>query len=67
MFLVCPARPPHIQRRAFEVLHFDRAASYIVLRRPDGARFDDTNFHIDTAKRVGYSLTDELPPEFVRS
>lgn len=66
LFLVCPARPPVIQRRAFEVLHFDRAAHYIALAWPNGAKFDDINFHVDMAKRCGYILTAEVPPEFRR-
>lgn len=67
LFLVCPARPPHIQRRAFEVHHFDKALHYIVLSWPNGSMFDDQNFHIDIAKRIGYSLTDEIPPEFTHA
>lgn len=64
MFLVCPARPGLVKRTAFEVLGFDRAAHAIELRYPDGRTLADASFHIDMAKRVGYSLTAEVPPEF---
>ena len=66
-FMVCPARPPHIQRRAFEVIAYDKAAHTITLRWPDGHDMVDNNFHIDIAKRVGYSLTAEVPPEFTHA
>jgi hypothetical protein len=67
LFMVCPARPPLVQRRAFEVIQYDRADNTIHLRQPDGRVMVDTNFHIDIAKRVGYSLTAEVPPEFAHA
>lgn len=65
-FLVCEARPPVIQRRAFEVVAFDKEAHRITLRWPDGHTTCDENFFINLAKRVGYALTAEVPPEFRR-
>lgn len=69
LFLVCPARPgknggPGIRRMAWEVMHYDRPRNRITLKWPDGRILADDVFYIDMAKRVGYSLTAEIPPEF---
>jgi len=67
LFLVCPARPGLIKRMAWEVLSYDRAANRITLAYPDGRVIRDDPFYIDMAKRIGYSLTAEVPPEFTHA
>lgn len=57
-FLVHPCMP------AQEALAYDAAAKSFTGRRADGTVIRDPNFHIDIAKRCGYSLTAEVPPDF---
>lgn len=55
---------PYMEPR--EVLAYDKDAHRLEFRRPDGTLGVSTNFHIYMAKRCGYSLTAEVPPEFKR-
>lgn len=66
MFLVRRPMPPPFRKESepWEVLSFDKAAHRLEFRRPDGTPGVDPNFHIDIAKRCGYILTAEVPPEF---
>lgn len=61
LYLVHPRMP------AQEVLAYDKGAHVFVGRRADGTEITDPNFHIDTVKRCGYSLTAEVPPEFTHA
>ena len=66
VFLVRRPMPPPFKAHVepWEVIAYDKATHHLSFRRPDGSTGVDPNFHIDIAKRCGYSLTAEVPPEF---
>lgn len=50
--------------QAMEVVEYDAATHRLVCRRMDGTQFVDPNFWPAIAKRVGFSLTTEVPQGF---
>lgn len=64
MFLLRPANAFMKAQQPVEVLSYSAEAHVLHGRYPDGTLFTDTNFWITMAKRCGFTLTNEVPPEF---
>lgn len=65
LFLVQGEPPPGIKRiEPMEVLDFNPQTHRLHARRVDGTDFIDPNFWPMIAKRVGLTITTNIPPGF---
>lgn len=65
LFLVQGVQPPGIKAiEPMEVLDFNPSTHRLHARRADGSDFIDPNFWPMIAKRVGLTITQDIPPQF---